>query len=304
MQKDEQMKVFISRNKRYFFYGIYSVILLIALLYIRFPSDAFKEYLQETSSRVSPENVLIVGEVKPAFPAGIKLLGTGLSPKENSDKKYFSASRIIIRPRIWACLTGGLNLNFLGDVNEGLLKGSVNFRKNRIGGPFETSIEIKGMHVDGASLPSSFTGFDLNGILSGVLSFQTENEQIITGTGEADISISEGRIILSNPILIFNSIEFDDLSIKCVMEKEKLRLIHFRLKGQDMTGTLSGEIDLRSNILKSAIDISGAIELSPGFFKNRKDSSDFIRHFRQLIKNGRLSFVLTGNIGEPRFRFL
>lgn len=298
------MGLSISRNKKYIYYVLYSVILLIVLLYFRFPSGAFKEYLRANINSISPENILLIRDVKPAFPVGISLVDTRFSRRANPDIRYFTADSITVRPQIWSFLLGRLKFDFLCNVNKGLVEGNICFIEKKIGSPFKSSIEFKSIKIAEASSLSSLIECDLNGKLDGALKYSSEDEKFLNGTGEAEFNIKDGRIAFFQPIPIFDSIEFDDLSVRCLMEKRKLRLNHFEFLGQEMAGTLSGEIRLNNDISKSAVNIKGSIELSPEFFKNRKDSSAFFAYFRQRMKNGRLSFMLTGNIGEPRFTLL
>jgi len=299
------MGLSISRNKKYIFYVLYSVILLIVLLYFRFPSGAFKEYIRANINSISPENILLIREVKPAFPVGISLVNARFSKRANPDIRYFTADSITVRPQIWSFLLGRLKFDFLCNVNKGLVEGNICFIEKKIGSPFKSSIEFKSIKIAEASSFSSLIECDLNGKLDGALTYSSSgDEKLLDGTGEAEFNIKGGRINFFQPIPMFDSIEFEDLSVRCLMEKRKLRLNHFELLGQEMTGTLSGEIRLNNDISKSAVNIKGSIELSPEFFKNRKDSSAFFSYFRQRMKNGRISFMLTGNFSEPRFTLL
>ncbi|HOP46117.1 MAG TPA: type II secretion system protein GspN [Desulfobacteraceae bacterium] len=298
------MRLSISKNKKYIFYFLYSLILLIVLLYFRFPSNAFKFYLQATAKSISPENILMIREVKPAFPVGINLADVRFSSNANPDIRYLSADSITVRPQIWSFLLGRLKFNFMCNVNKGFLEGNIHFTENKTGSHFKSSIKFNSIKIAEASSLSSFIECDLNGELDGSLTFSSMDEKLQNGAGEAQFNIKNGRITFFRPIPILGSIDFEDLKVRCVMEKRNLRLNHFELLGQEMTGTLSGEIRLNNDISKSAVNIRGSIELSPAFFKNRKDSSAFFAYFRQRMKNGRLSFLLTGNISEPRFTLL
>ena len=79
-----------------FGYSFYGILLTMALLVYRFPSDALRDYLKASFVRINPQIVLSIGKVFPFFPFGIKLMETQLSLKEEPEVLLFRADSFFV----------------------------------------------------------------------------------------------------------------------------------------------------------------------------------------------------------------
>jgi len=298
------MRQFISKNKKWFGYILYCLILTVGLLHYRFPSDAIEDYLQATVDRVNPRFVLSVDNISPSFTFGLKFLKTKLSFQANPDNILFRADSILIRPTIWSFLQGKFKYCFKCLAYDGVLKGCVNFQKNSIEAPFTALIELKDISIgDYDNLPGMI-GRHIKGVLDGTIIYSGQYNVLIDGIGEADLRISNGLVELIRPILNFESIDFNELWIKMILKKQKISLTHVELKGRDIHGTLSGIVSLKKEFLKSSLDLRGTIEPFADFFKGLMGTRDSIKFFKQRIKRGRLSFIIQGTLEEPTIKFI
>jgi hypothetical protein len=99
----------IFKHKKCLGYILYGILLMIALLYYRFPSDALGDYLQSTADEINPRYHVLVGKVWPSFPFGVKFLKTRVSLRENPDTNLFMAESLLIKPGLWSFLKGNQN---------------------------------------------------------------------------------------------------------------------------------------------------------------------------------------------------
>ncbi len=99
------------------------------------------------------------------------------------------------------------------------------------------------------------------------------------------------------------AIEFDEILIKLALQNQRVDLNHVELKGREISGTLSGTINLKKDLLKSSLDLSGSIEPFADFFKSLTGTRDTMKLFQQRLKRGRLLFTIRGTISNPRMRF-
>ena len=298
------MKQNMSKYKKHCGYVLYGIFLTAALLYCRFPSDAFRDYLQATAGRAGPRYLLSIGEVRPSLPFGLKFLQTELAPKENPDMSLFTADSLVIRPQIWSFLQGNPGYCFDCLAYDGALKGCARFEKRGVKAPFTTSIELKDISIDNYAFLPALIGRGVKGTLGGTVTYRGQSNLFAEGTGEANIKISDGKVEFLLPVLSLESIDFKELLLRLVLEKQKIDLSHVELKGRDINGTLSGSISLKKEFLESDLDIKGMVEPLAAFVGGLKGALNIIPFSEHVLKKGRLYFSIQGTLTEPEFKFL
>ncbi|MEA3346984.1 MAG: type II secretion system protein GspN [Candidatus Auribacterota bacterium] len=292
------------KNKKWLAYILFTILLTVCLLYYRFPSDSFRYYLQATAERMNPKYLLSVEKVSPIFPPGFSLRKTKLSLKINPDAGLFMADSIVIRPEIWSFLKGRSGYRFNCLAYGGGLKGSVHFSGNSVKAPFSASVKFKDIRIDNYAAFSSMIRRDIKGITGGTIKYSGECDSLIDGTGEAEFTISDGRVELLKPILSYDTINFDTILMKIALKNQKIDVIHVELKWQDVKGSLSGYIALKKDILKSRLSLRGAIEIPVGTLKGSKEAVNTIKFLRTRSKKGKLNFIVDGTFISPTFRFI
>ena len=297
----------ISRSKKYVVYILYGLMLMIGLLYYRFPSDALGDYLQTTADTISPRFHVLVGKVRPSFPFGVKFLKSKVSLKENPYTSLFMSDRLLVKPGLWEFFKGKSKYVFDCLAYGGDIKGSIYFADNgkeAPKAPFTTSIELKNIHIHDYEYLSTFFGRKVKGLLGGVVTYNGQWNLLINGAGEANLRISDGSVELLQPLFSLESVGFDDLWIKMVLEKKKIKLIRVDMDGREIKGTLSGTIGLKSKFSESRLALRGNIEPLAGFLKNDKGSPDILKLFKRRLKRGKVSFIIRGTPADPKIRFI
>jgi type II secretion system protein N len=291
-------------NKRYLGLILYGILLTAGVLYYRFPSDALGDYLEATADRMIPRLLISVGRARPIFPLGLKFQQTEISEKANPVPLLFSAEDLLIRFGLWSWLRGKMELCFDCAAYEGELSGCADFTEKSMKSPFTSSIELTDIRIDNYAYLSALAGRNLKGILAGDIEYSGKYDSLIDGTGAADLKISDGRIELLQPVLSYKSIDFDGLQVKLVLKKRMIELTSVELKGRDIKGEVSGNIRLKTDLLKSALYIKGTVEPLAGFFKDDESGLSSSQFLKQRLKKGKLSFTIRGTFESPRFKLL
>ncbi|MFB0532765.1 MAG: type II secretion system protein GspN [Desulfatiglandales bacterium] len=297
------MKQFISKNKKWFGYVIYCVIVAVGLLYYRFPSDALRDYVQITANNLDTPFFLSVDGLKPWPPFGLKLGQTEISFKDRPDIKLFRTDSLLVRPEAWSFLQGRGKYCFECLAYGGDLKGCIHFKDNSISGPFNTEIELRNIRIGNYEHLKYPIGRHVDGILLGTIYYSGQYKNLMDGDGEANLTLQDGRIELSVPILTLGSVEFNEVKIQMVLKKQKINLARFELKGPQLKGTLSGTIGLKERFVKSTLELKGTIEPFASFFKSAEGAPSTMRFFKQRLRKGALTFIIYGTLGEPKIRF-
>lgn len=297
------MKQFISRNRKWFGYIIYCILLTVALLYYRFPSDTLRDYLQARANNLDTPLFLSIDRIKPWLPFGLKFRQTEISFKEKPNIKIFSADSLLVKPQAWSFFKGKSKYCFECLSYGGDIRGCIYFEKDRLTAPFNTEIELNTIRVGNYEHLKDLIGTHVNGILSGTICYRGQHKNLIDGAGEANLKLLDGKVDLLLPILSLESIKFNEVKIDMVLKTQKINLTHFELEGPLLKSTMSGTISLKKEFAKSTLDLTGKIEPFAAFFKNTEGVSNTVKFFKQRLRKGTLVFIIQGTIGEPKIRF-
>jgi type II secretion system protein N len=297
------VKQFISKNKKWFGYIFFCIIVAGSLLYYRFPSDALRDYLTITAHNLNNSTTLSIGQIKPSLPFGLKFGRTELILKDKPSIKLFRADSLFVKPDPWAFFKGKSKYCFECLTYGGDVRGCVNFKKNSMETPFDTEIELKNMQIAKHEHIKDLIGIQMDGILSATIFYKGQHKNLMDGTGGANLKLLDGKVELLVPILSLESIEFDEITSDMVLEKQAIHLKHLELIGPLLRSTLSGTIRLKKEFLKSPLNLEGTIEPFTSFFKSVGSVSNAVSFFKQRLKKGALHFIIHGTLTEPKIRF-
>lgn len=297
------MKQFLSKNKKWFGYIFFCTILAVGLLYYRFPSDALRDFLQNRANNLNTPLFLSIDRIKPWPPIGLRLGKAEISFKEKPAKKIFRADNLVVRLKAWSFLKGKGKYCFECLVYGGDIKGCVLFEKYDMAAPFNTEIELKDIRIGNYEYLRDLLGRHVDGILNGTISYNGPQKDLMNGVGEANLSLLDGRVELSLPLLNLGAIDFNEVKIDMDLKKRKINLTRLELEGPQLKGTLSGTISLKKNFAKSTLNLKGRIEPFASLFKNVEGLSNAVRLFKKSLRRGTLGFIIHGTIGEPKIKF-
>jgi len=297
------MKQFISKNKKWFGYIFFCIIVAGSLLYYRFPSDALRDYLTITAHNLSNSTTLSIGQIKPSLPFGLKFGHTELILKDKPSIKLFRADSLFVKPDPWAFFKGKSKYCFKCLTYGGDTRGCVNFKENSMETPFDTAIELTNIQIAKYDHLKDLIGLQIDGILSATIFYNGQHKNLMDGTGEANLKLLDGSIELLVPILSLESIEFHEIKSDMMLKKQTIHIKRLELTGPLLRSTLSGTIGLKKEFVKSALNLKGTVEPFTSFFKSLGSASNTVSFFKQRLKKGALNFIIHGTLSEPKIRF-
>ncbi len=293
-----------EKNRTWLAYTPYAILLTLGLLYILFPSQDIKNYLE---TRAEDSNIPVhvsIGDVSPSLAFGLNLRETVLFYQAAPDKVLLRADRIFVRPGLWSYLQGKTKVCFDGHLNDGFLEGCVQFNENDPETSFSTSMKLKGILLGEFENLADLIGRHVEGSLGGRFAYDGQIESMMEGSGEADFRISNGRFELQRPVLDFNAVDFDEVWVKMTLKKRKIDLTHLELKGPNIYGTLTGTISIRREFWDSGLNLKGTVDLSQSFFEGSEGASVTVKLLAQNLGNGPQSFRVRGTLNDWRFELI
>ncbi len=298
------MKQNRGNKKKWIGYTLYGIFFTCFLLYYRFPSNVIRDYLKTNAHKKYPGFNLSIERIYPTFPIGLKFVQTEIANKKNPGKALFKTESISLGPRLLSLFKGDHEYIFECLANRGSIKGRIDFIEKPLGPPFSTSILVKDLPIGDIFLTPSIIGREVNGVVNGTITYKMKDRSLINGSGDADLTLSGGKIRLLNPVLNLDYLDFKEALLKMNMKDKKIILSHVELKGNNIHGSASGTIYLNKEIQKSRIDLRGLSDQYAGLLEGLKTNDNIMNLIKRRLKGGKLSFTVKGTIKDPRFRLL
>jgi type II secretion system protein N len=313
---------------RWLFSGVYALLLVAILLYVRFPTQKFKVFCTQKVSQYLSGNECSIESLRYQFPLTLvannlrlhvnNQTGKGSSPaegipevsdtgpeKQSKAKTPVQAGEVLEIPKITlAPLLSGWGKTFsisiaaYGGTHRAILA------CDRAHNTFTLSkIEINGLDLAKLSWLQAQAGRAITGLLTIEGSYSGQSGQDLSrGTGQGTAQIKKGTFDLLYPIFSLKNIDVESGEVLMKLQEQKMLLTTGKFSGKELAGTFSGQIvSLGTNFAAMQLDMTGSLAPTPALVKKSGQSQPLLQ---QLQKNhSTLPFHLQGTIGKPVFRF-
>lgn len=299
------MKLNDMKKNKWIWYCLYSVILVLFFLYILFPSKDIGDYFIRSVQNISPDFNIDFEKISPVFPPGLKFKNVRIFKKNSPEIAVFQSKQISVKPKLLSCIKGDTRYTFNAKLNEGRITGSIQSMKLSAEKTVEISMDMEDIIIHNNSGIPSIINDRVEGILNGTISYSGKIDAPVNGSGEGEITISKGILKLTHPlpVLDLDAIEFDECAMVAQLKGRRLNITSGTLKGKDMIGNMTGSISLKGDIPESRLNLKGEIEIYPSLFQNSPEIRDAVNQLKKGMKDGKLSFNITGTIDRPEFNF-
>jgi type II secretion system protein N len=258
-------------------YGFFCVLLFS---YMLFPYYALKPKFEDALSRVSGMDIT-VNTIRPALPLGWTMGGVKVSGNAALDS-------LTLKPRILPLVTGNIALAIKMKEGNGHLNGSIGTSFFKIGSSLDLKMEMKDFDI------SVFKYFskkldEISGKISGDVDLFYSRKRPDKSDGDISIIVNNGQIPLSVPNFPIAAIPFSKFELKAKMDNGLLKIIRAELAGNDVSGSMKGDIKLAEKLDASDMKFEILLKLSQAY-------SAFMGS--QGSENVRI--IIGGSIGSPR----
>lgn len=284
-------------------YILYGILFMFFLLYYRFPSVSLMNHIEATFQKKYPGYTLSIEEAGVDFPAGISFLNARVFKSNLPENTFFESKRLEARPNLISLFKDRRSFSFDCAAYEGNISGRVGIKETNEKLIYDTSISISDVDLGRYTAFSKMLGREIKGILNGRIDINDYGRAPSDGKGEANLTVSKGRLEFVKPIIGIGSINFDNLLMKLFIEKGRVELREVEIKGKEIQGSLSGYVILKEDISNSSLNIRGTVEPMGGLLSRLGSVSRSMKLLRRRLRNGRISFIISGSFKSPRLRF-
>ncbi|MDJ0783752.1 MAG: type II secretion system protein GspN [Desulfosarcinaceae bacterium] len=276
-------------------YIAFTLVMVAVFLYLLFPSDTLRTYIQAQVRQNAPDVSLEIGQVSAAFPPGLVLANVLC---EYQELPLLTASRAVVRPALLKLLGSEKVVNFKIDTSDGAIDGRSVIRTDK-----QTALAMDAA-IDGVALQEiaglrAIPDYIISGLLSGTITYKATTGR--SGSGTADLTVAGARFELVNPMFGFESFSFPSIEAQLNLSPRRLQLRRCNLNGNEIDGNISGSVMLRTPMGQSRLNLSGVLRPHADFMARLQTNLPVaLLGGRNLGQKG-LPFRITGTIDQPGF---
>lgn len=291
-----------SKKRALVFYGLYSLAVLFLLLYYRFPSDSFKEYVESAFESRAPSFALSVGSVALDLPPGLIFKDVEMSRRGMTEGVLFHTEDFRVWPEMGKILRGIMAVGIQCEAYNGSVDGTVILAERRLPGPIVADVAFKGVELEESIPLRRIVGREVRGVIEGEASFRGSPGDPLAGEAEISLVARQGGIEIMQPLLGLDVLEFTRAVFNVDLKNGRFNVTAGDMEGPDFRGTLAGTVTPAGGLPRSRLNMRGSVEPFPSFFA-RKGGQSTLNFVRQKLKQGKLNFSIQGTLAQPIVNF-
>ncbi|RPI77331.1 MAG: type II secretion system protein GspN [Desulfobacteraceae bacterium] len=280
----------MRKLKKILLYLLYAVMAGIVFLYLLFPANLAKDYIQFQSHRLVPDFMIKIGTLSLHFPWNVKLKEAELYYPNTS--LFFD--QLKIKPAFGPLCKGKWDFLIQAHLYQGTLQG--NARQSPDQSKWLFNADLRDIQMDQIPFIKMSPYLKMIGALEGRVESVLDANQNLNA--HAQLLISECSFKSNLPVLDKLDFRFDKIELVFLVDRSTLKLQEARAFGKQFNAIAVGTIALRQPIEKSILDLDLTIQPQTGAFKNLDDA--FTKELMTLIKND-FSIKVFGTLDAPDY---
>jgi type II secretion system protein N len=272
-------------------WATYIIIAALFFFYALFPSEAVKEYLADRIRQVHPNLTVKMGRVRPVFPPALKLDNIRV---DHLGRNVAAFEDLKITPDILSLFSATTHLTFNGQGYGGILRGAVDIIKKSAQSDVMVDADISGMQLSRVAALGALTTHKISGNLNATLTYKGNAQNPMLA---GDVTLTNGQIEFSPPVLEQNTITFDSIEAQMSYDGRSLTIKHCRLKGNQLDADVSGSIKFSRG---STLDLTGTVRPHERLLAQLGQNGPRVFEGSNWAKQG-LPFRISGSLDSPNY---
>lgn len=276
-------------------YIAFSIVMAVVFLYLLFPSDSLRAYIETQIQQNAPEVTVEIGQVSAAFPPGLNLANILC---EYQEIPLVTASLATVRPALMKLLGSEKVAHFNVDTSEGRIYGRGSLKTDK---QMQMSVDadIEQIALQEIAGLRAISDYIISGLLDGKVSYQATPGR--GGSGNADLMLSDAKLELINPVFGLENFSFSSIEAQLNLSPRRLQLRRCNLKGNEVDGNISGSVMLRNPMGQSRLNLSGVLRPHAEFMAKLQTTVPVALLGGKNLGQKGLPFRITGTIDNPGF---
>ena len=283
-------------------YALYTVAVVLVLLWVLFPVDSFRVWLQARMNTAGPARQWEIGAMRKAWPLSVVAADIRLREGGGAPQPLVRIDEVRIRPDFGGLIAGSGNIPVHYQVSalQGSVRGNMSFMP--AGNRIQCRGDLENLEVEGLGEIWRIMNREAAGSLSGRFSFEGPWDNLPQGSGQAELVITDGSIALIQPFFGLSRLEFSRMTTALKFGEGVVAVEEGTVESKMLAGEYGGTVTLADSLPTSEVKIDGFIEPRPELLGSIKDGAT-LALIRNQLRENRLSFAISGTILEPGITF-
>jgi type II secretion system protein N len=274
----------MSSVQKYIAYALYIIGVAVFFLYILFPSDTLKTYIEYKTAELSPGIGMHIEKINPGLPPGITFSNAHILFMDESVVRF---DRGRLSPAFLSMFSAKPAVNFDAAVSggqvDGRLAGSLSGMPGIDARVQFSAIELQGLPILEKLYPARFSG-------------TARGNVDYSGKGNATLNISGFRMDFDKSMMGIGHLDFSSINVEGEIEKDRMIVEKIEMTGSQFSATGNGTLTLRQPLEASRIDLSGSVEIHPQLIRSIGPLLP-----RQYLRDGKIPVRITGTLAQPQY---
>ena len=283
-------------------YLLYTIGVVVFLLWILFPRDSALVWLQRQLDTMEPSLAWKIKDLKPELPLSLKVSDISLFSRGDMENKLFHVAEMSFYPDIPGIMKfeRQVPVRYRMQTLGGTIDGVLHFTGKD--SDLQCTGKLKNLQLEGLEDIWRKTNRSGSGGLSGDFRFEGPLKALMQGDMQASLKVSNGKVSLQQQILGLDQVEFNTMSTDLEMKGGSINFENGIVDSRLFSGNYKGIVRMAKSLYASSISLTGFFEPRPellGGLKNPAVSS----LIKSQLQDGKLSFTISGTIMEPGIQF-
>jgi type II secretion system protein N len=287
----------MKSTSKIFLYTGFALAAVIIFLYLLFPSELFRDVLEERVAQINPDLMVVAETIRPTISPGLKLQSVVIS---HTDFPVMRSDYLKVTPNLFSLLSDPKVFNFKGPLGSGDFRGRGEINRKTKRPQDKVTLNLNNIPVEVFEILERWPQYKPSGELSGRVNY--DSLKGAGGTVEADVRITPLQIKLDPPLMGIETLDFSELKAQMTMTPRMLQIRRCEANGNQLEGKLTGSIVFSKPFGNSRVTMSLTVKPRPEFIAQHKN--DIIGGFLASDKAQKrgILFRFSGTLDNPSYR--
>ena len=284
-----------------FGYLVYTLVVLVVMLWYQFPHDAARTRLESELHRITPGLQWKIGGIGLAPPVDLRLTDIKISEPSDQKTPLLSIDALSLRPDLPISLQEKkLAAGYQLDMLDGVVIGELILDKDYTTVQYEGN--ASGLKISGLKKIMADLGRTVTGTLSASFSGKGNVRGPFVGELNGMAMLAKGDISFQGPVLGMQQLAFDQVTSQITYRPGQIHLKEGKVESRLLDADFAGTVRSVDPIGSSVVNLKGSLSPRSEFLSGIGDQAA-VDVLKKQLKEGKLSFSINGALVEPGIVF-
>ena len=280
-------------------YFLYTVAVLVVMLWVLFPVDFFQQWIPAYLTARFPHARVALTGVEIRFPG--KLVLSDLEVLTSAEgKELLKVETLELQPELKKLLSLQPVVSYMAMVSEGRVAGTVSSSLSF--DAFNVTGQVEQLPLDSVSGIQVILEREILGSLNARFKGKVQGNFTALGEIHVEASIDNGQVGLKKDILGHTFLPFSQVSFTVTGNEEELVVVGGQVESELFSAGFAGEIEPRIPYAQSELSLAGTVQPRTEFFAHVADEQ-LLSVIRSQLPDGGVPFKISGEVAQPGINF-